>query len=62
MTLAQLRALVAVVDSRSFSRAAELLRVTQSGVSHAVATLEKELAMPLFERGRGPLLSAATLY
>jgi hypothetical protein len=40
MTLAQLRALVAVVDSRSFSRAAELLRVTQSGVSHAVADPE----------------------
>jgi DNA-binding transcriptional LysR family regulator len=55
MTLAQLRALVAVVESGSFSRAADLLRVTQSGVSHAVATLEKELAAPLFERVRGTL-------
>ncbi len=43
------------MESGSFSPAAELLRVTQSGVSHAVAALEKELAVPLFERARGTL-------
>jgi DNA-binding transcriptional LysR family regulator len=53
MTLAQLRTLVAVVESGSFSRAADLLHVTQSGVSHAVGTLERELAVPLFERRGG---------
>jgi DNA-binding transcriptional LysR family regulator len=52
MTLAQLRALIAVVDSGSFSKAADLLDVTQSGVSHAVAALEKELGAALVERAR----------
>lgn len=53
MTLAQLRALIAVVEARGFSEAAERLAMTQSGVSHAVASLETELGVPLLRRARG---------
>ena len=52
MTLAQLRALIAVLDSGSFSKAAEVLNVTQSGVSLAVAAIERELGAALVERAR----------
>lgn len=49
-TLAQLRALVGVVDHASFTDAAAALGVSQSGVSHAIATLEKEAGGRLVER------------
>lgn len=52
MTFAQLEALVAVVESGSFSRAAERLSVSQSGVSHMIAALEAELGGRLFLRLR----------
>jgi DNA-binding transcriptional LysR family regulator len=50
MNLAQLRALVAVADEGSFTRAASTLDVTQSAVSHAVAALERELGQRLVVR------------
>ncbi len=53
MNLAQLRALVAVADQGSFTGAAAALGLTQSAVSHTVASLEKELAVPLILRRRG---------
>ena len=53
MNLAQLRALVAVADQGSFTGAAAALGLTQSAVSHTVASLEKELAVPLVLRRRG---------
>ncbi len=53
MNLAQLRALVAVADQASFTGAAAALGLTQSAVSHTVASLEKELAVPLVLRRRG---------
>lgn len=52
MNLAQLRTFVCVVDEGSFTRAAAMLGVTQSGASHAVASLERELGLPLIHRGR----------
>ncbi len=55
MALAQLRTLIAVVDTGSFSKAADLLKVTQSGVSHAVAGLERELGVALVGRARNGL-------
>jgi DNA-binding transcriptional LysR family regulator len=59
MTLTQLRALVTVVEVRSFSAAAGRLALTQSGVSHAVATLEAELGAALLRRERaGPVPTA----
>ena len=50
--LDQLRAFVAVVEAGSFSGAARRLGRAQSVVSYAVASLEAQLGMPLFERGR----------
>lgn len=51
-TLAQLRVLIAIANSRSFSEAALQLEMSQSSVSNAIATLETELGVVLFARGR----------
>lgn len=50
--LSQLRALVAVADTRNFSHAAQRLSLSQSTISHAIATLENELGAILVKRGR----------
>lgn len=50
--LSQLRALLAVADQGNFSEAALAMGVTQSTISHAIATLEDELGVVLFHRGR----------
>ncbi|WIX91427.1 LysR family transcriptional regulator [Amycolatopsis sp. DG1A-15b] len=52
MNLAQLRGFVAVAGEGSFTEAAAALGLTQSGVSHAVASLERELGLTLFTRAR----------
>jgi DNA-binding transcriptional LysR family regulator len=41
---------VALADEQQFTRAAELTRVSQSGLSAAIRTLEDELQTPLFTR------------
>lgn len=51
MELHQLRYAVAVADEGSFTAAARALHVSQSGVSAQVARLERELGLPLFDRG-----------
>ena len=50
--ISQLRILVAVADYSNFSEAALQLEISQSAVSHAIATLETELGVILFHRGR----------
>jgi DNA-binding transcriptional LysR family regulator len=50
--LSQLRALVAVAETGNFSEAALQLSVSQSAISHAIATLEDELGVVLLSRGR----------
>jgi len=50
ITLDQLRILVTVVDAGSFSAAARKLRRVQSAVSTAMANLEAQLAIPLWDR------------
>lgn len=50
--LFQLRAFVAVADYGSFGKAAVELDLTQSAISHAIASLENELGVILFARGR----------
>ncbi|NJL38664.1 MAG: LysR family transcriptional regulator [Leptolyngbyaceae cyanobacterium RM2_2_4] len=50
--LSQLRILVAVAEVGNFSEAALRLEISQSAVSHAIATLEEELGVVLFSRGR----------
>ena len=42
--------MAAVVDARSFGGAAEILDMSQSGVSRAVARLETRLGIRVFER------------
>ncbi|MFD5462867.1 LysR substrate-binding domain-containing protein [Kitasatospora sp. NPDC127059] len=49
-TLRQLEYLVTVVDTGSFTRAAEQLHVTQPALSHQVRALEAALGGPLLER------------
>ncbi|GAB4369054.1 MAG: LysR family transcriptional regulator [Elainellaceae cyanobacterium] len=57
--LFQLRALVAVAEYCSFSEAALHLGLTQSSISHAIASLEAELGVKLLSRGRyGATLSS----
>ncbi|MEU5585449.1 LysR family transcriptional regulator [Streptomyces chrestomyceticus] len=50
MSLRQMEYLVSVVGEGSFTRAAELLHVTQSALSHQIKALEREVGGPLLER------------
>ncbi|HEY9622833.1 MAG TPA: LysR family transcriptional regulator [Crinalium sp.] len=50
--LSQLRALVAIAEHGNFSEAALHLSISQSAVSHAIASLEDELGVILLSRGR----------
>ncbi len=50
--LSQIRALIAVAQFHNFSEAALHLEISQSAVSHAIASLEDELGVILFSRGR----------
>ena len=52
LKLSQIRALLTVAEAGNFSEAALRLEVTQSTVSHAIATLENELGVVVFHRGR----------
>ncbi|WP_282090085.1 LysR family transcriptional regulator [Streptomyces tendae] len=50
MELQQMRYVLAVAETMSFTRAAERCHVVQSALSHQVARLEQELGTRLFER------------
>lgn len=50
MTLVQLRHLVALAESGSFSRAAERVHLTQPALSRSIQSLEEELGAALFDR------------
>lgn len=50
--LSQLRALWVIAQCGNFSEAATHLNVSQSAISHAIATLEDELGVVLLSRGR----------
>ncbi|GAB4003792.1 LysR family transcriptional regulator [Glycomyces albus] len=50
MDLQQMRYVVAIAETNSFTRAAEQCLVVQSALSHQVARLERELGARLFER------------
>ncbi|BCJ47747.1 LysR family transcriptional regulator [Actinoplanes ianthinogenes] len=50
MELRQMRYVVAVAETNSFTRAAEQCLVVQSALSHQIARLERELGARLFER------------
>jgi DNA-binding transcriptional LysR family regulator len=53
LSSSQLRILIAIAETGSFTLAAERLGLTQPGVSHSVQELEKTLGVRLFERRRG---------
>lgn len=59
LTLDQMRVFVAVAESGSFRAAAKRLSRVQSAVSHAIANLEAELGISLFDRSaHRPALTA----
>ena len=51
MDIQKLAALVTAIDLGSFSRAAEKLGYTQSGLTHMMNSLEEEVGFPLIRRG-----------
>lgn len=58
MTLQQLNYAITVADAGSFSKASELLYISQPSLSASIQELEKELGFPLFYRsGRGVTLT-----
>jgi DNA-binding transcriptional LysR family regulator len=60
LTLDQLRTLIAVAETGSFSAAGRRLTRVQSAVSQIIQALESTLGIPLFEReGKRPVLSDA---
>ena len=61
LTSDHLELLLAVVEHGSFSAAARALRRTQSAVSMAVANLEAELDLTLFDRSRREPVPSAEL-
>jgi DNA-binding transcriptional LysR family regulator len=57
-TLDQLRVLVAIAETGSFSAAGRRLHRVQSAISHAVCAMEEQFGAPLFDRtARRPVLT-----
>ena len=54
MTISQLRTLIAIADTLSFTAAAERLFITPSAISHQMRDLEEELGVDLFDRMTRP--------
>ena len=50
MELRQLEYFIAVAEEASFTRAAERVRISQSGVSAQLRQLERDLGAALFDR------------
>ena len=60
LDLAAVRAFVTVVDEGQFGHAAQVLGITQQGVSKRVAKLESQLGVRLFDRlASGSAVTAA---
>lgn len=58
MNLYHLRYFVTLAHLEHYTRAAEILAITQPSLSHAIASLEKELGVKLFEKeGRNVVLT-----
>ena len=60
MTLLSYEIFQTIVEQESFAKAAELMHLTPSAISHAVSSMEKELGFPLFTRSKsGVALTSA---
>jgi DNA-binding transcriptional LysR family regulator len=53
MNIDDIQAFLAVVSNQSLTKAAEILHLSQSSVSHRLKNLEQELDLILIERGKG---------
>lgn len=53
MNISDMEAFLAIAETRNVSKAAEMLFVTQSTISHRLKALESELNLHLVERSRG---------
>src|ERR1017187_8126380 len=59
ITLRQLRIFTSVIQHRSFTRAAEVLSLTQPAITHQMQALARAVGQPLLDPGsRGPVLTA----
>ena len=56
LNLRQIEAFKAVVENGTVSRAAEVLRISQPGVSKMIAHLEENTELTLFDRPKGRLV------
>ena len=52
MSVSKYQMFLKTVECGSFSKAAEAMNFTQSGISHAINSLENELGVQLFVRRR----------
>lgn len=59
ISLNAIRMFAAVVRHRAITGAAEELHVTPSAVSHQLRKLEREIGLPLFERGNNSIMPTA---
>ena len=55
MTTTQINCFLTVVQERSFTRAANVLYISQPAISKSISMMEDELALRLFERGGSTL-------
>ena len=56
MLSTKLQTVLAVAEHKNFTRAAEMLSMTQPAVSHHIKQLEQEVGAPLFLRSKTGLL------
>lgn len=59
MSISKYEVFLKVVSCGTFTKAAEALNFTQSGISHAIAALESELGLTLLSRNRGGVVLTA---
>lgn len=60
MTLAQLQIFLTLIETQSFTKTGEILGMSQSAVSHAIASLESEFGVPLIVREKRNSLSLSS--